>query len=261
MELTTGKRVVAALFSAIVPGSGQLLKGEMKKGTACVAAFGLLVLLYWPIRVPETYLGLVVVKIGEMCLSLIASLDAWLTGAKGTPRYLVIFPIVAALLLGDVATSITFLAEGFHVLYVPSSAMEPSVMVGDRVVADEHYYETRAPQRGDIVLLNYNVLTMKRVVAVEDDVIEGSGDKVWLNGKLLQEPYVQHTSGSVALRRSAFGPVRVLRGKLFLMGDNRDFSLDSREPSFGQMSVQAVLGRVLYVYVSRTPRRWGRKIE
>jgi len=258
MKLTDGKRAVAVLCSAILPGSGQLLKRDIHKGIVYLAAFVVLALLCWPIRLPETYLGLIGVKIGAIALAVIASLDAWVRGAKGTRRYLIVFPVLAALLLGDVATSAIVLAEGFHILYVPGSAMEPTVLP-DRVVADEQYYERRKAERGDIVLLNYNVLTMKRVVAVGGDVIQGFGDQVLLNGKPLVEPYVQHT-GSSGTSRRPFGPVRVLPGKVFLMGDNRDFSLDSRYPIFGQMSVQALLGKVLYVCVSKTPGRWGKKI-
>lgn len=132
-------------------------------------------------------------------------------------------------------------------------------MVGDQVVADEEYYETKAPQRGDVVLLQG--LGMKRVVAVEGDVIEGLGDLVILNGKIVQEPYVRHSGGPIALRRLTFGPIRVPAGKLFLMGDNRDVSIDSREPSFGETSARSVLGKIMYVYVSKTLSRWGRKVE
>lgn len=133
-------------------------------------------------------------------------------------------------------------------------------MKGDRVVADQEYYAKRVPQRGDIVLLRHRVLTMKRIVAVEGDAIQGAGDQIWLNGRLLLEPKVQHISGPAA-SRSAFGPIRVLPGNVFVMGDNRDVSFDSREPSFGQVSSRDILGKILYVYSSKVPGRWGTKIE
>jgi signal peptidase I len=259
MEHTTGKRVLAALLSAIVPGSGQALKHEIKKAIVYLAIFATLLFLCWPIKVPERYIGLMEIKIGAICLALIASLDALLTGATSKHRYLIIVPILAALLAGDAPSSLVFLAEGFHIYSVTNTAMEPSVLKGDHVVADQDYYETRVPQRGDIVLLRHGVMTMKRVVAVGGDVIEGSGDRVWLNGQQLQEPYVQHTGGPIASRQ--FGPIRVLPGKSFLMGDNRDVSFDSRDPAFGQISGRDILGKILYVYVSSMPGRRGRKIE
>jgi signal peptidase I len=263
MELTTSKRVLATLLSAIVPGSGQVLKREMKKALVYLTLFAVALFLYSPLRVPETYVGLMAVKIGAICLALIASLDAWLTGAASKPRYLIVIPVLAALILGDVPTGGIALADGFRIYKVPSRGMQPSIMEGDRIVADTKYYETRTLKRGEtvVVVLPNNTYVAKRVLAVGGDTIQGSGDQVWLNGQLLREPYTQYTGGAAASGRLVFGPIWVVPGKLFLMGDNRDMSLDSRDPSFGQISVQRLHGKVLYVYFSRMPSRWGRKIE
>ena len=115
MELTTSKRVLATLLSAIVPGSGQVLKREMKKALVYLTLFAVALFLYSPLRVPETYVGLMAVKIGAICLALIASLDAWLTGAASKPRYLIVIPVLAALILGDVPTGGIALADGFRI--------------------------------------------------------------------------------------------------------------------------------------------------
>lgn len=260
MEITTGKRVSATLLSAIVPGSGQILKKETKKAILYLAAFVFLLFLAWPMRLQETEIGFLTVKIGAIGLALVASLDAFLTGATSKPRYLILLPILAALFLGDIPTGGIILAEGFRAYSVPAPSMQPTVMKGDRIFVDAKYYETRAPKRGDIVVARKQVTVVKRVLAVEGDVIEGSEDHVWLDGQLLQEPYAQYTEGmNLALKR--FGPIRVLPGKLFLMGDNRDLSWDSRDPAFGQINVQDLLGKPLYVYFSKMPSRWGRRIE
>lgn len=100
---------------------------------------------------------------------------------------------------------------------------------------------------------------LKRVLAVGGDVIEGWGYRVTVNGQLLHEPYAQYTNGVNATQR--FGPIRVLPGTLFLMGDNRDSSWDSRDPSFGQVKVQDLVGKPLYVWFSTNPHRWGRRID
>jgi signal peptidase I len=259
MEFTNRKRIFAALLSVVVPGSGQILKREHKKAAIYLAIFAVVLLLCWPARIAETYAGLLVVKIGAICLALVASLDAWLTGEGSRPRYAIILLVLAAIGLGDLPTGLILRAEGFHRYYVPASSMEPSVMQGDLVVADKHYYEAQDPQCGDVVLLHFNVLMMKRVVAVEGDEIQGLGEQVWLNGQLLQEPYVQHVGGPTS-GRLTFGPIRVLPGKVFLMGDNRDVSLDSRDPRFGQISTRGIMGKILYVFKSKVPGRWGRKI-
>jgi signal peptidase I len=260
MEIGTGKRLLAALLSAIVPGSGQILKKEMKKAILYLAAFVFLLFLSWPMRLHETEIGLLIIEIGAICLALVASLDAWLTGGASKPRYLIVVPILATLILGRVPTGGIILAEGFRAYSVPAPSMQPSVMQGDRIFVDAKYYETRAPKRGDIVVARKQVTIVKRVLAVEGDVIEGSEDHVWVNGQLLQEPFTQYTERT-NLAQMRFGPIRVLPAKLFLMGDNRDLSWDSRDPSFGQVDVKDLLGKPLYVYFSTMPRRWGRRIE
>jgi signal peptidase I len=171
-------------------------------------------------------------------------------------------PILAALILGDVPTGAIFLAHGFRVYTIPSRGMEPSIMEGDRIVADAKFYETRPVKRGDVViaLLPNNTYVVKRVLAVEGDVIAGLGDQMWLNSQPLQEPYAQYTGGLTFQTRS-FAPIVVLSGMLFLTGDNRDMSFDSRAPQFGQISTQHVRGKPLYVSFSRMPSRWGRRIE
>jgi hypothetical protein len=88
MELTTSKRVLAAVLSAIVPGSRQLFKLETRKAFVYLALFAIALGICLWVRVPETYLGLMAAKIGAICLALIGSLDAWLTGAVSKPRYL-----------------------------------------------------------------------------------------------------------------------------------------------------------------------------
>src|SRR5260370_27497273 len=101
MEMGSGKRVVAGLLSAIVPGSGQILKKEMKKAILYLAVLAFLLFLTWTTTLYDTLVGLVVLKIGVIGLALIASLDAFLTGAASKPRHLVLVPILAALFLGD----------------------------------------------------------------------------------------------------------------------------------------------------------------
>jgi hypothetical protein len=79
MEMGSGKRVVAGLLSAIVPGSGQILKKEMKKAILYLAVLAFLLFLTWTATLYDPLVGLVVLKIGAIGLALISSLDAFLT--------------------------------------------------------------------------------------------------------------------------------------------------------------------------------------
>ena len=97
------------------------------------------------------------------------------------------------------------------------------------------------------------------IVAIEKDVVKGENGKVYVNGLVLEEPYVQHTRNEIIEVMDNFGPITVPEGKLFVMGDNRDESLDSRH--FGVVSVEKVKGRVLYIYWSKKWSRIGTKVK
>ena len=133
MEIGKGKRVGAALLSAIVPGSGQILKKEMKKAILYLVVFAVLLFLTSTATLYDTLVGFVVLKIGAIGLALIASLDAFLTGAASKARHLVLVPILAALFLGDALSGGIMLAKGVRAFSVPSESMQPSIMQGDRI--------------------------------------------------------------------------------------------------------------------------------
>jgi signal peptidase I len=146
--------------------------------------------------------------------------------------------------------------------------MEPTLMVGDRVLVEKVSFHFGHPSPGDVVVFEKNlglqappstnepVWTdivnafkslfgfptggredlIKRVIAVGGDKIEGRGGSVYVNGKKLAEPYLPK-----GVKTSTFGPITVPPGKIFVMGDNRGNSDDSR--SFGPVPVSKVVGR------------------
>jgi signal peptidase I len=78
-----------------------------------------------------------------------------------------------------------------------------------------------------------------------------------VNGSAVDEPYVQHR-GDAPTWMNNFGPFTVPAGELFVLGDNRDISLDSRSPEFGLVAVDSVVGWPLYVFGSDRP---GKRIK
>jgi len=145
----------------------------------------------------------------------------------------------------------------------PAKSMAPTLLPGERILVDLQYYRDHKPERGDIIVFEYPKDPakdfLKRVIAIEKDVVKGEGRKIFLNGQPLEEPYVQHTRNEIAKEMDNFGPVTVPRGTVFVMGDNRDESLDSR--LFGVVSVEKVKGRVLYIYWSKKWSRIATKVE
>lgn len=127
-------------------------------------------------------------------------------------------------------------------------------------------YKHRSPQRGEVVLFQHDVQGhgtedyVKRVIAVGGDTIEGTKDGIFLNGKFLSEPYAKYGSPREDTdTKREFGRTKVSPGQLFVMGDNRDDSYDSRY--FGPVPLSRVEGRLLYLYWSHDRSRIGQTIR
>lgn len=150
---------------------------------------------------------------------------------------LVVFSLLAALVLR------TFVIQTF---YIPSESMHDTLLEGDRVLVNKLSYRFHDVHRGDVIVFqrpaNINIPDkdlIKRVVGLPGDVIEGRGGKVYINGRLLLEPYIQRKclpDGTLNLKRTV-----VPSHHLFVMGDNRCDSTDSRV--FGPIDESLVVGR------------------
>jgi signal peptidase I len=258
-EITTRqtRRVLASVCSSILPGSGQLWLGKKLAGIGFLFAFGLLVLLYLPLRLPRSYVGIQVLIFAAMGLCTAAVWHALRTPSQrviqGSRWWL--FVLVPISLLASFAYSNWFLlAAGFRPFDVPSTGMEQTVLSGDRVIADLRQYRNPRPKRRDVVIFRKEgTFFIKRVVAVGGDTIEGKDGAIFVNGQRLNEPYVQHL-GNLSLVPNEFSPVEIAPGELFVMGDNRDVSRDSRMGDFGLVPENTVAGEALYIIRSK----WGR---
>lgn len=167
-----------------------------------------------------------------------------------------------------VALVLAFLLRTFvvQVFYIPSSSMEETLSVNDRMVVEKITYRFRGPERGEVVVFEGDDLGaldpdatvaervvrgvgqflglvpasardfVKRVIGLPGDEIHIEDGEVFVNGQLLDEPYVSYDDSS------DFGPVTVPDGSLFFLGDNRPNSSDSRR-SLGYVAEDAVVGR------------------
>lgn len=132
-----------------------------------------------------------------------------------------------------------FVAEMF---LIPSESMNPTLEVGDRVVVNKFIYRFVEPEKGDLVLFEEPAgegpIAIKRVVGTPGDKIAVWDGVLFVNGERQKEPYVDHQRADSTF----FGPEIVPEGGVFVMGDNRTNSLDSR--SYGTVPAEDVLGRV-----------------
>lgn len=155
-----------------------------------------------------------------------------------------------------------FVAQAY---YIPSTSMQPQLDVGDRVLVSRLSYRLHEPRRGDVVVFDepgaegdHGVLPMrvarsvlgalgvgtggdtlvKRVVALPGEVVEGREGRVFVDGRELHEPYLARSEIT-----SAFGPERVPRDHLWVLGDSRGNSVDSR--TFGPIPLDDLEGRAV----------------
>ena len=179
--------------------------------------------------------------------------------------------IITALILALIIR--TYVVQAFK---IPSGSMIPTLLIGDHILVSKFIYGTKIPfsdkrvlvfkkpEKGDIIVFKYPVNPnkdfIKRVIAIEGDVIEERDKIVYVNKKAVLEPYAYHFDRSAGEGinniRDNFGPVIVPAGKIFVMGDNRDQSYDSRY--WGFVDLKDVIGEALVIYWSWNPDDWVR---
>ena len=166
-------------------------------------------------------------------------------------------PIVIAVLIALFIRA--FIVQAFK---IPSSSMEPTLLVGDHLLVNKFFYGIRIPytdikffqykkpKRGDIIVFIYpkdrKKDFIKRVMGTDGEKVAILHNKIYINDKLIDDPW-----GHFTMPRSTiedYGPVKVPEGSLFVMGDNRDNSQDSR--FWGFVKINEVKGKAFIIYFS-----------
>jgi len=159
---------------------------------------------------------------------------------------------VSGWMLGDVLR--THVRRYVQAFTIPSRSMEPTLLWGDYVMADNAVYRGRSPRRGDVVVFKYppdeRRTFVGRIVGVPGETIHVRGQDVVVNGRGLDEPYVMRGAASEDACTYPYGcePTPVPAGRYFIMGDNRDNARDSRY--YGFVRAEALIGRIFTVYFS-----------
>ncbi|MEW6162069.1 MAG: signal peptidase I [Nitrospirota bacterium] len=171
--------------------------------------------------------------------------------------------ILTALLLALVIRA--YVIQAFK---IPSGSMIPTLLIGDHILVNKFIYGTKIPfsdrrflvfkepERGDIIVFRYPENPkkdfIKRVIATEGDILESRDKTVSVNRKAVIEPYAHHSDSYIIPKgsnpRDNFGPITVPKNKVFVMGDNRDQSHDSRY--WGFVDIKDIKGEALIIYWS-----------
>lgn len=166
----------------------------------------------------------------------------------------------------------TFIIQAFK---IPTGSMEPTLLVGDHLLVskfsysmhvpnevpftsiqlfpDYHFFSS-VPKRGDIVVFKYpkdeSKDYIKRVVGLPGETIQIIRRNVYINDKLLKEPYAHHSEppSSLVPGRDNMSPLRIPEGHIFVMGDNRENSSDSRV--WGTLDLSKLRGKAQWIYWS-----------
>jgi len=127
---------------------------------------------------------------------------------------------------------------------VEQYSMEPTLLPHDRVLVDKFLYRLRQTRRGDVIVLKYPLNPqrnyIKRIVALPGDTLQVKDGKLFINGTQVREPYLN------GVPQGDFGPMNVPEDSVFVMGDNRNNSEDSR--SFGALKKEQIVGQAILIY-------------
>ncbi|MGM9522044.1 MAG: signal peptidase I [Oscillospiraceae bacterium] len=165
--------------------------------------------------------------------------------------------IVAALVIG-----ILFFMFVARVVNVEGSSMFPTLHNSDKIITSNLFYK---PKAGDVVVVQTDTYgsdpLVKRIIATAGQTVDIDFDAgiVYVDGEALDEPY---TNSLTLVQEDFTGPVTVPEGCLFLMGDNRNYSTDSRSNMVGMVDERCVIGKVYLIIIPSAnedgSRDWGR---
>jgi signal peptidase I len=295
------RKIWPALLAAVItPGLGQVYAGDVARGIRCFLAVllaglaipGLLVLFGGSII---AVLGLGVAYVALWLWVLVDAVRATKRSAAGSParpasRWPTLLGLfVMALVVSSVATT-TVKALLVQAYRLPAGSMADTLLRGDFVLTTKLGYGARLPfvgtnispckdpQRGDIVVARFPGMTapyVKRIVGLPGETFEIRDRIVWIDGIPLDETYVRFDDPRLRPRSSEdqgivpagagnkdnYGPIHIPQGQVFLLGDTRDHSDDSRYN--GPLDLGEIAGRVRVIYWSSEPGklfgiRWDR---
>jgi signal peptidase I len=257
-----------ACCNLLLPGLGSVYNGQPQRGLILylcrhlVTLLALLALAWIP-----GFFSLVFAALLRIAYAGFVAVDGFRKAREATPdyrlahynRWYVYALIAVTVVMIDtyvVTTGVTVFVQAFR---IPTPSMEPTVMVDDYLIVNNQAYWFSKPKRGDIAVhrdTKSGKTYMHRVIGVPGDAIEIRRRTVFINDQKLDEPYVYfiRPPGQENAREDSHPPLLLPPDTYFLMGDNRDNSMDSRYT--GPVQGADIVGKAKMLYFS-----WDSKTE
>jgi signal peptidase I len=256
------KPVLAFFASVFFVGLGLAYVGKPRLGVAAVAAvYGAVALFSWTRLVVSTPYGcwlvagvlLLIVAATAIGAAVVAVRSPLVTVNSYNRWFFYLLWILMVFALSLTAYRIRERVFGYGTYRVPSVSMSPTVENGEYFIADTWRYPAHKPAEGEIVVLELadgtGVRYLKRIVGLPGDRIEIRDRVLYRNGEPVAEPYTRPLDNIHFYGRN-FGATTVEAGKVFVLGDNRDNSKDSR--AWGTIPINQLRGTAEFLWFSKS---------
>lgn len=257
---------LAVFLSYLLPGIGQFYNKQVLKGLAFIIGIIVLLILeniHYLFAILTILLYFLAVKDAFEFAERINGTNKKILeqGSKGARIFVIVVILFGHMPFPDIVKAHFIQAYKF-----PSGSMIPSLLIGDHILIDKTSKDST--KRGDLIVFKYPEDPerdfIKRVIGLGGETIEARDKIIYINGKAIEEPYVQHTDNTIrpggVEPRDNFGPIVIPEGKFFVMGDNRDQSYDSRY--WGYVPKEYIKGKAFKIYWSwdskNSKARWDR---
>lgn len=254
-------RPVLAFFSAFLGlGVAFVYVGELRLAIASVCGlYGLIALSGWTGAMTSSVAGFWIVSV--VCVGIYLASAILPAVMAYCDRHQVVKPynrwwcyalwLLATGLISLMAYKGRGEVFGYDLYRAPSVAMSPTINRDDFFLVDAWRYHHHAPAAGEVVVLNLNDGTgtkyVKRIVGIPGDRIELRDSALFRNGQPANEPYVHLVAPFPSYGRD-YGPIVVGRNQVFVLGDYRDNSIDSRK--WGTIPISQIQGRAQFIWLS-----------
>jgi signal peptidase I len=282
MNIKERKPFTALILSFLTPGLGQLYNGQHNKALIYFFIIPFLYLIMGLFGLRRSITGLLfAIPIALLVITffIFQLIDAF-HRAKKWPKinlkiynkWFIYLAIIIVFLFFINPFSTTMMRAGTKTYKMRSASMAPTLKTGDFIMVDHEYYVKHKPKYGDLIIFKYpkdkSQNFIKRIIGTEDDKIELINDDLFINDKKLNLKSINNNTYEESLgrtdyqiltghnRNDNFKPIIVTENSVFVLGDNRENSIDSR--NFGCININDVIGKVLYIYWSKELNRIGK---